>query len=283
MSTMKSKLYVTVPPALHLGEQKVIPAAVLLASSVNHGATDALRSWLSRPGRHQDVTLEINGEQVSFPENLSEGQLKELIELIEISAEPQEAGTGQGSGSAQGSGTESTPEPQLADPTVGGRKQPEADALSRRLILGDGNTVSELPPSLGGVALGSSSEFYAGARRRIALAFRLSVGLALALAIILFGGIAATIVSGLAGHAAWSATFGGVSVASLLGVYAYKPLAAISEATVASQRLEIIHAQLANQLKACTEQLDLDKRIRCQTAVWNAIQKEMAAMSSKAY
>jgi hypothetical protein len=112
------------------------------------------------------------------------------------------------------------------------------------------------------------------------MAFRLSVGLALALAFILFGGIAAAIVSGLVGHAVWSAAFGGVSVADLLGVYAYKPLTAISEAALASQRLEIIHARLANQLKACAEQPDLDKRIRCQTSVWNAIQKEMSAMST---
>jgi len=29
---------------------------------------------------------------------------------------------------------------------------------------------------------------------------------------------------------------------------------------------------------ACTEQPDLDKRIRCQTAVWNAIQKEISTL-----
>jgi hypothetical protein len=213
--------------------------------------------------------LEINGEKITLPKDASEQQIKELIASID---QPE-------------AGDEATqPGTPRSEPTEPSRK-PVADPLSRRLVLGDEVTVSKLPSGLGGIALGSSSEFYTAARSRITLAFRLSVGLALALAVILFGGIAATIVSGLMGHAAWSAAFGGVSVASLLGAIAYKPLTAISEAAVASQRLEIIHARLANQLMVCTEQPDIEKRIRCQTAVWNAIQKEISAMSShlKAY
>jgi len=226
-----------------------------------------LGTW-RRQRQHQDVIIKVNGREVSLSGDSSEEQIKKLVEELAV---PQEDSTTQRLQT-------SPPEPAVPKPM-----EPKAHALSRRLILGGDSGVAEVSPDLGGVALGSSSEFYAASRRRISLAFRLSVGLALALAVILFGGIAATIVSGLMGYPAWSAAFGGVSVASLLGTYAYKPLTAISEAAVASQRLEIIHARLANQLKSCTEQSDLQKRIRCQTQVWNTIQKEIAAMSTSSH
>jgi ABC-type multidrug transport system fused ATPase/permease subunit len=252
----------------------MIESVQLLSAALNQAAVrTALDVWLKNRRDNHGSKIVIDGEELKIANNLSAEQARELWEKLNPSQ----------SGDPQVGSRESSPERPVFPPerTVAnenmGRK---ADALSRRLILGGDNTAVEVPSDLGGVALGSSSEFYAASRRRISLAFRLSVGLALALAIILFGGIAATIVSGLMGNAAWSATFGGVSAASLLGTYAYKPLAAISEAAVASQRLEILHARLANQLRACAEQPDPDKRMRCQSRVWNTIQKEVAAMSA---
>jgi hypothetical protein len=244
----------------------MLAASEILASAVTRAGMEALKSSLRRD-RGEHGTLEVNGEAINLPDNPSDEQLEEIVQRI---GRPQAGGP---------SSAESPARPERAGTEP---KQPVADALSRRIVVGADQASFELPPGLGGIALDSSPEFYAVSRQRIALAFRLSVGLSVTLAFILFGGIAATIVSGLMGHAAWSATFGGVSGASLLGIYAYKPLAAISEAVVASQRLEIINARLANQLMECAQQADLDKRIRCQDAVWDAVQKEISAMSATA-
>ena len=243
----------------------MILATEILTTAIARGAVEALKASLSR-GKQEPIQIQVNGETVDLPDNLSEEQLKEIVQRIN---ESQADDTSQPESPAK-------PEQERAEP-----KQSTADALSRR-IVGTNQEPVELPPELGGIALDSSPEFYAVSRQRTALAFRLSIGLSLVLALILFGGIAATIVSGLMGHAAWTAAFGGVSGASLLGVYVYKPLAAINEAVVASQRMEIINARLASQLKTCAQYHDMDKRIKCQDAVWKAVQKEMSAMSAAA-
>jgi hypothetical protein len=156
------------------------------------------------------------------------------------------------------------------------------DALTRRIVGGAEGDSGALAPDLGALALNSSPDFFLTARKRIALAFRLNVSLALALAFILLGGIVLSIGGALTGHGGLSVVFAGVSVADLLGVYAFKPLAEISSTVVASQRLEIIHMRLLNQLLSCAEQPDLEKRLCCQADVWNAIQRDLAAMSASA-
>jgi hypothetical protein len=154
-----------------------------------------------------------------------------------------------------------------------------AGGLTRRIAGMEGES-GTLAPDLGALALNSSPDFFSTARKRIALAFRLNVILALALAFILFGGIMLSIGGALTGHGGLAVAFGGVSAADLLGVYAFKPLAEISSAVVASQRLEIIHMRLQSQLLSCADQPDVEKRLHCQTGVWNAIQRDLAAMSA---
>jgi hypothetical protein len=158
-------------------------------------------------------------------------------------------------------------------------RRPVTDALTRRIVGGAPGAARPLPPDLGGLALGASSDFFATARKRIALVFRLNVTLAVALAFILFGGILLSISGLLAGHGSLAVASGGLSVADLLGVYAFKPLGEISSALVASQRLEILHLRLLSQLSGCAQQPDPDERLRCQAEVWNAIQRDIAAMS----
>ena len=163
-----------------------------------------------------------------------------------------------------------------------------ADTLElSRIATGRVKTSKALPPpaparEVGSIALAFSPESVFGeARRRIRLVFRLNLGITVALALILLGGISGSVIlGGLLEQSKWALIFGGVSVADLLGVYAFKPLKAIYEALFATQRLDTVHLRLYEQLRSCTEHENLSERINCQTQVWEAIQRELTAISS---
>jgi hypothetical protein len=131
---------------------------------------------------------------------------------------------------------------------------------------------------VGGVALTWSAEFFEKARERIALVFKLNVALAVSLAAILLAAIAAAVVTGLQGKDTLALIFGGASLVDIAGVFILKPVSAITGAVVASQRLEVIHMRLLHQLQSCAAYTDLEKRLNCQTAVWNTIQEDLTAM-----
>jgi hypothetical protein len=141
----------------------------------------------------------------------------------------------------------------------------------------------ELDPRVGGAALAiDSGTVFDDARRRISLVFKLNLGLAIALAVILLGGLVGAIIAGLVFNKnAWGLAFGGISGADLIGIYLFKPLTAINSALVATQRLDALHLRVHEQLKTCVEYSDLDARIRCQTQVWEAMQKELAVLAGK--
>lgn len=126
----------------------------------------------------------------------------------------------------------------------------------------------------------SPDQVFRDARKRIDLVFKLNLGLAIVLAVILLGGIAGAVISAVFFEKTiWALVFGGISVGDVIGAYALKPLTAINAAIIGAQRLEAIHLRLSEQLKACSEHLDLEQRIRCQTTVWQAIQHDLSTLA----
>ena len=119
------------------------------------------------------------------------------------------------------------------------------------------------------------------ARRRIELVFKINLAVAIVLAVILLIGIGGAVFSAVfLQRDVWTIAFGGVSVADLIGLYAFKPLTAINSAIVASQRLDATHLRLREQLQSCDEHKALKDRIECQSAVWDTIQKELASLAT---
>jgi hypothetical protein len=118
------------------------------------------------------------------------------------------------------------------------------------------------------------------ARKRTGLVFQLNLGFAIILGIILLTGIAGSLYSALVlGKSTWALAFGGISAADLIGLYAFKPLIAINSALVSATRLDNMQLRLKLQLEQCSKYSKMDDRLRCQTAVWDTIQKELAALS----
>jgi hypothetical protein len=115
----------------------------------------------------------------------------------------------------------------------------------------------------------------------MSVVFRLNLGVAIILAIILLGGIAAAVFSAVfLRNSIWSVVFGGVSVADLLGIYVWKPLSVINASLLATQRLEMLQLRLSQQLSTCAQHRNLEERITCQTVVWESIQKELAILAA---
>ena len=127
------------------------------------------------------------------------------------------------------------------------------------------------------------SAVLADARRRIDLVFKINLAIAIALAVILIGGLTACVFSAVVlDKGTWALVFGGISAADLLGVYMFKPLDAVNSAVVATQRLDTIHLRLREQLSACLQHKNITDRIACQTSVWDAIQSELASLAGTA-
>jgi hypothetical protein len=137
------------------------------------------------------------------------------------------------------------------------------------------------PPEVGATLLAISPDaVFRDARKRIDLVFKLNLGLAIVLAAVLLGGIAGAVISAVFFEKTiWALAFGGISVGDVIGAYALKPLTAINAAVIATQRLETIHLRLSEQLKLCAEHANLDDRIRCQTTVWETIQKDLSTLA----
>ena len=137
------------------------------------------------------------------------------------------------------------------------------------------------PPSeIVGLALALDPDsVFRDARRRTGLVFQPNLGFAIILGIILLAGIAGSLYSALVlGKPSWATAFGGVSAADLIGLYAFKPLIAINSALVSATRLDNMQLRLKTQLEQCGKYTSVDDRFRCQTAVWEAIQKELASL-----
>jgi hypothetical protein len=107
----------------------MIESIALLQAALNSGVIDALASSV-RTRLRQGDNFEINGEKITLPKDASEKQIRELIEGIAQSEAGDEA---------------TQPEASHPEPTEPSRKS-VADPLSRRLVLGDADTVSKLTP-----------------------------------------------------------------------------------------------------------------------------------------
>lgn len=133
-----------------------------------------------------------------------------------------------------------------------------------------------------GVALALKPDHvFRDARRRIDLVFKLNLGVAIILALILLLGLGGAVVSAVfLGRDIWAMVFGGVAMADIIGLFIFKPLTAINAAIIASQRLDVIHLRVREQLTLCNEHADLERRIKCQSKVWDTMQREFAALST---
>jgi hypothetical protein len=131
-----------------------------------------------------------------------------------------------------------------------------------------------------GLALALDPEsVFRDARKRTGLVFQLNLGFAIILGIILLAGIAGSLYSALVlGKPSWATAFGGISAADLIGLYAFKPLVVINSALVSATRLDNMQLRLQTQLDQCSKYSNVDERLRCQTAIWEVIQKELASL-----
>jgi predicted cobalt transporter CbtA len=117
------------------------------------------------------------------------------------------------------------------------------------------------------------------ARRRFALVLRINLVISIALAVILVGAIVGAIVSALMGRGALAGVFGGLTLVDLAGAMAYKPLDAINQALVATQRLDIIHFSTRERLLGCAQLPSPAERNNCAAPVWAQIKEELTALS----
>lgn len=214
-------------------------------------ALSALESIKTKEAEKR-ITVQMDGRSVELEANA------ELVALLQKSVEQSSAST-------------------LADNPI---------ALSRAAAGGELSYVrqglsSEATAVVARVALAISAEdVIASARRRIDLVFRLNLGIAIALTVVLLGGIAGSLISSLVlGKSSWAAAFGGISAADILGIYAFKPLRVINRALVSSQRLDAVHLRLKEQLDSCRQLDTMEERIKCQTKTWEAIEKQLAALT----
>jgi hypothetical protein len=141
-------------------------------------------------------------------------------------------------------------------------------------------TILEPRSEIVGLALALDPDsVFRDARKRTGLVFQLNLGFAIILGIILLAGIAGSLYSALVlGKPSWATAFGGVSAADLIGLYAFKPLVAMNSALVSATRLDNMQLRLKTQLDQCGKYSDVKDRFHCQTAVWEAIQKELASL-----
>lgn len=238
------------------------PSTIVTSMLLNSMASIAptLRDLLKARRGTRDISIQM-GEDVLELSSLTPDKQTELIQALLKRIEASEA-----------SGTEAITDKLASLPA---KKYDKGSPLSSL-----GREPPKVPSSVAGATLTFAPEVFADARRRIAVMFKINVALSAVLAVILLAAIIACVVFAFAGHSAWSLAFGGVSAADILGVYVLKPLSAISDTVVASQRLEVVHLRLQEQMRSCGDVDDVDRRIECQTQVWEAIQKELAALGS---
>lgn len=235
----------------------VVTALGAAAAKVAAEVYGALKEYLEQQAdkRKEKLLLRVADKSIEFDVSLA---TPELVDSLRRALESQEKISG--------------------DPFALSRK-----AIAKEAPREDKHTLESERQTemMGALALAiDPKSVFRDARRRIDLVFRLNLGLAIALAIILLGGIVGAIVCAIfLNKGIWALAFGGVSVADLIGVYAFKPLTAINSALVGTQRLDSVYLRLQEQLKACAEHTDLQERIRCQTIVWEAMQRELATLA----
>ena len=160
---------------------------------------------------------------------------------------------------------------------------PSLLTISRKAASSD--TDVELSPEqreIGALGLAISPQaVFTDARQRMGLVFKINLAVAIVLAVILLGGLAGSVYSAIFLHNnIWASVFGGVSAADVIGLLVFKPLTAINAALIGTQRLEMLQLRLSQQLDSCGQHSRLDERIKCQTAVWDTIQRELGLLAA---
>lgn len=133
-------------------------------------------------------------------------------------------------------------------------------------------------PNLESIALAlTPDDFLRTAAKRTRLVFRVKLGILIALSMILLVGIAGSIVSALSGKSIWAVVFAGASIADIVGLVILKPLAAMEQALVSAQRVDLVHVRFRQQLLQC-EQFEAEERFACSAKVWDRIQQDLEAL-----
>jgi hypothetical protein len=221
-----------------------------LSTSAGRVLTEAIKQAVIGSKKH-DITIEVDGNQVHVTDTdaLSPTNISRLAELLKTSS-----------------------------------KHPDSTiALSRVASQNPSSTPVQASISdkkVGATALAISPEaVFTDARRRMSMVFQLNLAVAIALAVILVGGIGGAVFSAVVlQKSIWSIAFGGVSAADLLGLYVFKPLSAMNASLVGTQRLEMLQLQLSQQLSSCEQLPSLEERIKCQATVWDTIQQQLAKL-----
>jgi hypothetical protein len=118
-----------------------------------------------------------------------------------------------------------------------------------------------------------------GARARVAWYFRLNLVLAIGLIVIFLGGAGGAVVSGIVkGVSAWAAVFGGVSLASVFGLFVARPLKMVKEAIVASTRLDLLQFRWVQLSQDCAGLGTLGEQVDCRSQAWETVIKELNAV-----
>jgi hypothetical protein len=224
-----------------------------LSGSTARILKDALKQWVGvdKPSSDIEIHSSEDGRVLLRPSDLSPEQLKRIQEVLS---------------------TELKPSPNVLE-------------LSKQAAL------SEQPNRPPSVATSAQAEIvslalavdpdsvFRDARKRTSLVFQLNLAFAIILGIILLAGIGGSLYSALVlGKSTWATAFGGISAADLIGVYAFKPLAAINAALVSATRLDNMQLRLKTQLEQCSKYSSVAAKVSCQNGVWEAIQKELASL-----
>jgi hypothetical protein len=137
-------------------------------------------------------------------------------------------------------------------------------------------------PSEVGAAHPVADSVFQVARARIDRALRLNIALAVGLSLILAVGLAGAVISGLVlGRDTAAIVFGGMSLADLLAFAATKPFSLINSSVVESQRLEMAHLRLREQLDECNAYTDAKERFECRAQAWDKMQEELRSLSGQ--
>jgi len=134
------------------------------------------------------------------------------------------------------------------------------------------------PPAIvAAAAFGEGDEeIFRGARQRVAWYFRLHLVMAIGLIVIFFGGTAGAVISGIAGGASsWSLVFGGMSLASVFGLFVARPLQMVREAIVTSTRLDLLQFRWTQLAKDCAALPVLRQQMDCRSGAWDTVLKEL--------
>ena len=127
----------------------------------------------------------------------------------------------------------------------------------------------------------SPADVFKAARSQNKQVFLIGLVLTVVLAIILVIGVGGVIVTAVfLGKGSGAAVFGGVSLLDVVGFILTKPLAVIQGASVTSQRLDLLHLHLQQQLNACSDYETVQERFEFNSKVWDKTQEEFGKLAA---